>query len=246
MPATALLVAHGSRDPRFAATARQVRDAVQRADPTIPVELAYLDLDEPSVPDVLARLDGDVAVVPLLLGDAFHNRVDVPTLLAESARPGLRVARAPVLADPRLTDALADRALDAGLAAGDGVLMCAVGSSDAAADAATTRRGADLADAVARRGVDVTVDVAFATRSDSVLAADARLRTAGASRVLVAPWFLSAGTLTDRVERLLDGAGRPWRIAGPLGAHPAVVDVVRTRVADALRRTVSDSRSIHR
>ena len=83
----AVLVAHGSRDPRFAATARQVRDAVRRADPTIHVELAYLDLDEPSVPDVLARLDGDVAIVPLLLGDAFHNRVDLPALLADAAPP---------------------------------------------------------------------------------------------------------------------------------------------------------------
>lgn len=242
----AVLVAHGSRDPRFAATARQVRDAVRRADPTIHVELAYLDLDEPSVPDVLARIDGDVAIVPLLLGDAFHNRVDLPALLADSARPGLRTAHAPVLADPRLTDALTDRALDAGLGTGDGVLMCAVGSSDAAADAATTRRGADLADALSRRGLDVPVEVAFATRSESVVAADSRLRAAGASRVLVAPWFLSAGTLTDRVERLLDDAGRPWRMAGPLGAHPAVVDVVRRRVLDALRTVVSDSRTTHR
>ncbi|WP_299570680.1 sirohydrochlorin chelatase [uncultured Williamsia sp.] len=246
MSATALLVAHGSRDPRFAATARQVRDAVERDDPAIRVEVAYLDLDEPSVPDALARLDGDVAVVPLLLGDAFHNRVDLPALLAESARPGLRTAHAPVLADPRLTDALADRALDAGLETGDGVLMCAVGSSDAAADSATVRRGADLADTLARRGLDVAVDVAFATRSDSVLAADGRLRAAGATRVLVAPWFLSAGTLTDRVERLLDGTGRPWRMAGPLGAHPAVVDVVRARIAAATAGVMSDSGSTHR
>ncbi len=242
----AVLVAHGSRDPRFAATARQVRDAVQRTDPAIGVELAYLDLDEPSVPDVLARLDGDVAIVPLLLGDAFHNRVDLPALLAESARPGLRVAHAPVLADPRLTDALADRALDAGLVADDGVLMCAVGSSDAAADAATIRRGDDLAAALARRGVDVPVEVAFATRSDSVVVADARLRSGAASRVLVAPWFLSAGTLTDRVERLLDDAGRPWRMAGPLGAHPAVVEVVSARISEALTGVMSDSRSTHR
>lgn len=242
----AVLVAHGSRDPRFAATARQVRDAVQRADPTVHVELAYLDLDVPSVPDVLARLDGDIAVVPLLLGDAFHNRVDLPALLAASARPGLRTAHAAVLADPRLTDALADRTLQAGLTPGDGVLMCAVGSSDAAADAATIRRGADLADALARRGVDVPVEVAFATRSDSVVTADARLRTHGASRVLVAPWFLSAGTLTDRVERLLDDADRPWHMAGPLGAHPTVVEVVRARVVDALGSMMSDSRTTHR
>ncbi len=84
----AVLVAHGSRDPRFAATARQVRDAVQLADPTVHVELAYLDLDVPSVPDVLARLDGDIAVVPLLLGDAFHNR---STCLRSSPRRRVRV-----------------------------------------------------------------------------------------------------------------------------------------------------------
>jgi sirohydrochlorin ferrochelatase len=242
----AVLVAHGSRDPRFAATARRLRDAVAATTTGVPVELAYLDLDEPSVPDVLARVRGDVAVVPLLLGDAFHNRVDLPAMLGESARPGLRTLHTPVLADLRLTEALADRAVDAGLESGDGVLMCAVGSSDVAADAETRRRGDELAVALSRRGIDAPVEVAFATRSDTVLAADARLRDAGARRVLVAPWFLSAGTLTDRVERLLDDAGRPWRMAGPLGAHPAVVDVVRSRILDALVGAMSDSRPTHR
>ncbi|MBE7160484.1 MAG: sirohydrochlorin chelatase [Williamsia herbipolensis] len=242
----AVLVAHGSRDPRFAVTAGRLRDAVARSTPGIAVTLAYLDLDEPSVGDVLARVDGDVAVVPLLLGDAYHNRVDLPALLGESARPGLRTVHTPVLADPRLTGALADRAVDAGLDAGDGVLMCAVGSSDAAADAETRHRGDDLAAALSSRGVDVPVEVAFATRSDTILAADRRLRDADAQRVLVAPWFLSAGTLTDRVERVLDDADRPWRMAGPLGAHQAVVDVVRARIVDALAHVMSDSRSTHR
>ncbi|MEH3156605.1 MAG: sirohydrochlorin chelatase [Gordonia paraffinivorans] len=239
----AVLVAHGSRDPRFAATARRLRDAVARVAPTIPVEIAYLDLDEPSVPYVLARVSGDVAVVPLLLGDAFHNRVDLPALVRESARADVRMVHAPVLADPRLTEALADRAVDAGLVTGDGVLMCAVGSSDADADAETRRRGGELAAVLARRGIDVPVEVAFATRSDTVHAADGRLRAVGARRVLVAPWFLSAGTLTDRVERILDDADRPWRMAGPLGAHPAVVDVVHTRIVEALAAAASDSRT---
>jgi sirohydrochlorin ferrochelatase len=239
----AVLVAHGSRDPRFAATARRLREAVAAEIPTVRVELAYLDLDEPPVPEVLARLDGVVAVVPLLLGDAYHNRVDLPALLAEAARPDLHTVHTPVLTDVRLTDALADRAVDAGVGAGDGVIMCAVGSSDTAADAATCRRGDDLAAVLSRRGIDIPVEVAFATRSETIGDADARLRAAGARRVVVAPWFLSAGTLTDRVERVLDEAGRPWRMAGPLGAHPEVVGVVHRRIVEAMRVAVSDSRS---
>lgn len=230
----AVLVAHGSRDPRFAVTARLLRDAVAAELDDVRVELAYLDLDDPPVPEVLGGLDGDVAVVPLLLGDAFHNRVDLPELLAESARPGLRTVHTPVLADSRLTRALADRAVEVGLDADDGVLVCAVGSSDADADALTVRRGEELAREFAERGLSLPVEVAFATRSDTVQAADARLRAQGCRRVVVAPWFLSAGTLTDRVERLLGEAARPWVTASALAAHPAVVAVVCGRVRDAL------------
>ncbi|MGZ8176356.1 sirohydrochlorin chelatase [Williamsia sp. SKLECPSW1] len=246
---SALLVAHGSRDPRFAATARRVRDAVAASLPDVPVTLAYLDLDEPSVPDALTGLTGDVAVVPLLLGDAFHNRVDLPGLLVDAARPDLSTVHTPVLADPALTTALADRLAEAGVTPDDGVLMCAVGSSDADADAVTVRRAGDLAGVLARRGLDVPVQVAFATRSDSVRSAEARLRVDGARRVVVAPWFLSAGTLTDRVERILDEADahgdRPWAMAGPLGTHPAVIDVVRRRVVAALDRRTAGVPTTH-
>ena len=71
-------VAHGSRDPRSAATVAALVDVVRAQAPTLDVRTAFLDLSAPRLPDVLAALHGaghrDVVVVPLLLGKAFHAR----------------------------------------------------------------------------------------------------------------------------------------------------------------------------
>ena len=60
-------VAHGSRDPRSAATISRLIDEVRQQRPDLDVRLSFLDL----------RL-GHAVVVPLLLGNAFHARVAVP------------------------------------------------------------------------------------------------------------------------------------------------------------------------
>ena len=67
-----LLVGHGSRDPRFAATVTTILRAVRVALPDERVEVAYLDLNQPlvaTVLDELAATGAPVSVVPLLLGD---------------------------------------------------------------------------------------------------------------------------------------------------------------------------------
>ena len=93
---TLLAVAHGSRDPRFAENARRLVAQVRLLRPDLEVRLAFLELSEPNLVDVLRDLSGDVVVVPLLLSDAYHARIDLPTVLS-SAPPGLRVTKAPVL-----------------------------------------------------------------------------------------------------------------------------------------------------
>ncbi|MFE1594019.1 CbiX/SirB N-terminal domain-containing protein [Nocardia sp. NPDC058705] len=111
-----IAVAHGSRDPRSAATMAAVVAEVAAARPDSCVRLAFLDLSEPSVDEVVDDLAAqghvDVIVVPLLLGNAFHARVDLPALLADATRrhPHLRLTQAAVLGpDPLLISALADR-----------------------------------------------------------------------------------------------------------------------------------------
>lgn len=50
-----LLVAHGSRDPRHAATVRALTRRIRSTRPGLRVSTAFLDFDAPSVPEELAR-----------------------------------------------------------------------------------------------------------------------------------------------------------------------------------------------
>ncbi|SIS08127.1 sirohydrochlorin chelatase [Williamsia sterculiae] len=252
---TVLLVAHGSRDPRFAMTARRVTGVVAARLPDLRVRLAYLDLDAPTVGEALADCVGDMAdcvgdmadcvgdtlVVPLLFGNAYHARVDLPALLddARAANPELRVRQTAPIGSPALTAALADRLDELGVRPDDGILLCAVGSSDTAADDAVIERGRRLSRLLHR-----PVVTGFATRSDAIVDAANRLAAEGCGRIVVSPFFLAAGTLLERVERLLDGERTPdldWAMAGPLGAHPAVIDTIVSRVGQVTGAAGHDS-----
>jgi sirohydrochlorin ferrochelatase len=153
MSPTVLIIAHGSRDGRHAATVDSLTARVRALRPRLRVEHCYLDLTTPSVGQALDRLytagERDVVAVPLLLTRAFHAKVDIPAVLAaETSRlPGLRVRQATVLGPHRLlTKALTRRLHQAGVTpadhAGTGVVLAAAGSSDpeAIAEIARTAR----------------------------------------------------------------------------------------------------------
>jgi len=226
-------VAHGSRDPRSAATVRALVDAVRGQRPELDVRLAFLDLAVPRVDTVLPRVERAV-VVPLLLGRAFHATVDVPGAVASAARPGLDVAVACVLGpDPRLEQAALRRLAEADVDADDpevGVVLAAAGSVHRPANAAVT--------AVAGRWARSTrwagVVPAFACAAEpTVPRAVEQLRVAGARRIAVASWFLAPGLLADKVTRLATGAGATV-LADPLGADAAVVQLVADRYDEAV------------
>lgn len=227
MSATLVLAAHGSRDPRFDATARRVADAVRVALPGVRVELAYLDLNTPLIGDVLAGLSGEVVVVPLLFGNGFHGKVDLPALLAEASTTNrsLSVSQTRIVGVCSPVPALVDRLADAGLRDDDGVLMIAVGSSDPTSDASIEARADELGVALGQ-----PVELVFATRigpdGAAIRAAVDRLIARGCDRIALSPLFLSAGLLTERVESVLDTLDVPALVAGPVGAHPVLVDAV--------------------
>ncbi|WP_045823180.1 sirohydrochlorin chelatase [Williamsia herbipolensis] len=232
-----VLAAHGSRDPRFAVTAREVTDAVGAALPGTDVHLGFLDLDEPSVAEVLAEVAGPhVVVVPLLFSAAFHTTVDLPAALdaERGRRPEVRFTQAPPLgSDPRLLTALADRLHAAGLAPDDGVVLCAVGSRDRDADAQFHAVAADLAERVACRGVEPLFATRLGPEARYLREAVDRLEATGARRIVVGPYFLSAGTLTDRVEKALADLTVGVAIAEPIGAHPGLIDTICDRYRTA-------------
>jgi sirohydrochlorin ferrochelatase len=230
-------VAHGSRDPRSAATVRALTDVVRAQAPGLAVFESFLDLSEPRITDVLRKLYADghraAVVVPLLLGSAFHARVDLPALIEEVTAecPGFRISVSDVLgADPALQEVALDRLASAPRRRGTGVLLSAVGSSNAAANAVVASLAARWEE---RLGLPVSETFASAAQPDIPTAA-ARLRTRGVRHLIVASWFLAPGLLPDRIVRLAHEADPGAFIAAPLADDPRVADVVVARYATAV------------
>ncbi|RZS31449.1 sirohydrochlorin ferrochelatase [Herbihabitans rhizosphaerae] len=240
MTSPLIAVAHGSRDPRSAATIGDVVDALRARHSGLDVRAAFLDLSTPRLLDVLAGVHAEghreVVLAPLLLGRAYHAKVDLPALVAEAHTrfPRLSVRVADVLGpDDRLETAVRARLLESIVDDQDpelGIVLAGTGSSHAPANAqvaAVARRWA------ARAGC-AGVAPAFAAATPDVPAAVARLRARGARRIAVASWFLAPGLLPDRVARLAHEAAPGTIMAEPLDAHPDVLDVITDRYAAVL------------
>ncbi|MGK5549430.1 sirohydrochlorin chelatase [Streptomyces sp. URMC 127] len=229
-----LLVAHGSRDPRHAATVLALREEVAAALPGVRVEVGFLDFCVPGVPQVLERLAAegvrDVVALPLLLTRAFHAKADIPAVLraATACLPRLRVRQAGVLGpSPLLTAALERRLHEAGLTPDrglTGVVLASAGSSDPEASAVIAAIAREW-----RRTGWCAVRPAFASASLPRVADAVRaLRAEGARRVAVAPYVLAPGRLPDRIARGAAEGGADV-LADVLGAAPEVVALVVRR-----------------
>jgi sirohydrochlorin ferrochelatase len=243
-------VAHGSRDPRSAATITDLLDVARSLCPDVDIRTSFLDLSTPRFIDVLAALERDghreAVVVPLLLGRAYHARVDVPALVTEaSARlPRLSVTVADVLGPaPRLASVALNRLLDTGIRPDDpslGVVLAGAGSSHPPANAAVSAVAAGWA---VRHGW-AGVTAAFAAAADpDVPAAIRRLRAHGAKRIAVASWFLAPGRLPDRVAALARADDPDVIIAEPLGASADLAQLILDRYDDALISAVTKVRA---
>jgi sirohydrochlorin ferrochelatase len=231
-----IAVAHGSRDPRSARVVAAAVSALRAKRPDLDVRLCFLDLNAPSVDQVIdtvaAEGHSSAVVVPMLLGSAFHARVDLSALLdaARLRHPHLHVRQADVLGhDARLVEAVRDRIGEAGGSAresGLGIVLAAVGSSDPAAND-RTRELAGSVVAGTRWSGAVTC---FATSAEpTVQQAISTLRQAGAERVVIAPWFLAPGLLTDRLSRAAESCGPGITYAATIGPHPRLLDVMLDR-----------------
>lgn len=235
MTAPLIAVAHGSRDPRAAATVRALLDRVRLARPGLPVRESYLDHAPPTPARVLSGLP-EAVVLPLLLTAAYHSRVDIPQALREVR--GTRIRYGETLGPhPLLVRALERRLAEAGVAVGDpeetaatAVVLVAAGSSD--------RRANEVIARIARRWARErgwwAVAPAYASAAAPAPGAEvARLLAAGAPRVVVAPYLLAPGYFADRVRRETLAAGAA-AVGGVLGAAPELAEVVLERYDHAL------------
>lgn len=228
---TLILTAHGSADPRSAAVTEAIAGRIRRLRSDLDVLVAFCEQNTPNLRDVLAGLRTDSVVTPLLLADAYHARVDMPAMIAASGAREVR--QADVLGeDSGLVSVLGQRLTEAGIARDDsdvGVIVVAVGSSDAAANS----RSATVAAALRAGTRWAGARVAFATGpSPTMDDASVRLRAAGARRLVIAPWFIAPGRITDRIAEY--ARAQQISMTDPLGSHNLVAAAALDRYDSAL------------
>ncbi|MFE2597022.1 sirohydrochlorin chelatase [Streptomyces sp. NPDC059396] len=231
-----LVVAHGSRDPRHAATVHALAGRLRVLRPGLRVETGFLDFNTPAVPRLLDRLalEGvrEVVALPLLLTRAFHAKADIPAVLREARarHPYPLIRQAEVLGpSPLLVEALERRLYEAGLRAADrastGVVLASAGSSDPEAAAVI----AGIAREWRRTGGWRAVRPAFASaalpRTEDAVRA---LRAEGVRRIAVAPYVIAPGFLPDRIANGARESGADV-LAPVLGAAPELARLLLRR-----------------
>ncbi|MFE7335287.1 sirohydrochlorin chelatase [Streptomyces griseus] len=236
---TLLVIAHGSRDPRHAATVHALTQRVRAERPGLRVETGFLEFNAPSVPRVLERLAAEgadeVVALPLLLTRAFHAKTDIPSVLREArARlPRLHIRQADVLGpSPLLNATLGRRLREAGIRPGDlprtGLVLASAGSTDPEAIAVIAEIAREL-----RHTGWCAVRPAFASallpRTEDAVRA---LRAEGVARVAVAPYVIAPGRLPDRIAAGAEAAGADV-LANVLGPAPELARLLLDRYDEA-------------
>jgi len=238
MTAPALVaLAHGSRDPRSAATITALVDEVRAMRPDLRIEPAFLELSKPSfdkVVDKLVRAGYDeIVVVPLLLSEAYHAKVDVPAAIeaATARHPGLRIRASRILGLENVLLEVLDERLRAALRESrvrelDALVLAAAGSSDAVANQAVARMAR-----VWGAHHKLPVVAAFASSAPPATGEAVRqFRAEGRRHIAVGSLFLAPGFLPDRAAELALEAGAV-AVSAPLGAHPEVARTILARYA---------------
>lgn len=201
---TALVtLSHGSRHPGAAAGIERLTQAAAASISGRPAyRAAHLEFNTPDLTGAavdLARCGEDTAVViPLLFTQGYHQRVDVPRVIAAAEQAsGLRLVQGECLGGGRAArDADRREAAEAELAAVLAArarpadthhVIYSVGSSDAAANDSIRRLAARVSQLT---GVPATA--AFATRGGSN---DIHALARSTARMRVIPLFVTAGLL---------------------------------------------------
>ncbi|RQX19457.1 uroporphyrinogen-III C-methyltransferase [Micromonospora ureilytica] len=251
-----VIVGHGTRSAagveQFAALVERVHGRGDIGD----VEGGFIELSRPPLTDavgaLVARGHRALVALPLVLTGAGHGKGDIPAAMAreQQRHPGLsyRYGR-PLGPHPLLHEALEQR-IDTALADSDRAGTALAGADRAGTWVALIGRGSTDPDAnaevakVARllwegRGY-AGVEPGFISLAEpSVPEVLERLRRLGARRIVVAPYFLFAGVLPDRIvaQSAEFAAAHPdldVRVAEVIGDCDALADLVLERYAEAL------------
>ncbi|MFE9655154.1 uroporphyrinogen-III C-methyltransferase [Micromonospora sp. NPDC006431] len=242
-----LIVGHGTRSAAGVAQFAALVDRIRRRSAVDDVDGGFIELSRPPLTDAVGALVGrghrHLVALPLVLAAAGHGKGDIPAALAreKGRHPGLRYAYGrPLGPHPLLHDTLAAR-IDAALAgadrAGTWIALIGRGSTDPDANAEVAKVARLLWEGRGYAGVEPGF---ISLAEPSVPAVLERLRRLGARRIVVAPYFLFAGVLPDRIaaqarEFAVDHPGLDVRVADLIGDCDALADLVLERHAEALR-----------
>jgi sirohydrochlorin cobaltochelatase len=119
--AALVLLAHGSRDPRWAQPLAALQEELRRQDPSLQIELAFLELQPPGLAQVLESLAGEgarrIQVAPVFWSMGGHATRDLPAVVQafRQQHPEVAVTVLPVLAElPHMNEFLVGALLAAG------------------------------------------------------------------------------------------------------------------------------------
>ena len=184
MVSNAILLAHGSPDPRSAMRMEEFADVISKR-LGIATHSAYLDHNAPSLQEVAAKVqDPDALVVPMLLSNAFHARFDVPKAAKTS---GLHNVLPPIGHPAQVLQELFQRA-------GNPVMIVAVGTSIAKAQAVF-----ELAVQSASSVTGIKADHSYVTgKKDLIGAKFSDFVNGGGGSVI--PWMFAEGKLMDQIR----------------------------------------------
>ncbi|HEX4789344.1 MAG TPA: sirohydrochlorin chelatase [Actinospica sp.] len=249
-----LLIAHGSRDPRYAASFETLCGRLAQAGHR--AEAGYLGLCGPDVIEAARRLARDVpgpcaepiVAVPMFLNHGYHVANDVPA--AVSTARALLVSKAaiavsaPLGPDPLLIEAMESRLRELGVWPGDpdtAVVLASAGSSDRAA------RGnlEALAERWAGSGWHGVIPAYAAAAGPDAAQAVTMARAAGARDVVIAGYFLAPGLLADRVATLAPDVPMGAPLTTPEDVDPALLRLVLRRGGEALAAAAAEPMAGH-
>ncbi|WP_200207378.1 uroporphyrinogen-III C-methyltransferase [Micromonospora coerulea] len=242
-----LIVGHGTRSAAGVAQFAALVDRIRRRGVVDDVEGGFIELSRPPLTDAVGALAGrghrNLVALPLVLAAAGHGKGDIPAALARERQRhlGLRYAYGrPLGPHPLLHDILADRidaVADGADRAGTWVALIGRGSTDPDANAEVAKVARLLWEGRGYAGVEPGF---ISLAEPSVPAVLERLRRLGARRIVVAPYFLFAGVLPDRIVAQTDAyaADHPEldvRVADLIGDCDALADLVLQRHTEARR-----------
>jgi len=239
-----LLIAHGSRDPRYTASYESLRCVLSREGHT--AQVGHLGLCGPDVVEAARRLarvgvnPADAAepivAVPMFLNHGYHVAHDVPAAVgraraALASRARIVVAE-PLGPDPLLTEAMESRLREIGVWPGDpdtAVVLASAGTSDPGARAVLE----SVAARWAQTGWHSVIPAYAGAAAPDAARAVASARAAGARDVVIASYFLAPGLLADRVASAAPQVRMAAPFATPAEVDPALPRLVLRRAAEA-------------